>query len=479
MKNTALLAVGSLLMCACGLEEEKSSEPVVTPLAAEVSSGLSTVQLTVACSHGTCRDDVALEPSRTQQAPSTLAYSTFLGFSGDDYAQAVAVDSSGNAYFIGTTRTPDTRTTNVFVAKMGPTGQNIYYTYFPGGEAKSIAVDGSGNAYIVAGTSSGIVVAKLNPSGSAFVYYTFMPQILSYLEDIAVDAQGNAYITGYSYQGTTKDNDVAVGKLNASGSAFHYLVTFGGSKYDAGRSLAIDTSGNVYIAGDSHSSNFPLLNAFQTAFSGGTSTVASKLNAAGTALVYSTYLGGPGDGSYTRNLDLAVDWAGSAYVAGETNSSRFPVTPGAAQSADPDTGYNDGYVTKLNTTGGVVYSTYFGGRYGDKVTGIVVDDSSGDAYLTGQTSGGLLITGNAYQSTCYGVDTFVAQLSSWGGSISYASYLGGSSYDSVSYSLHHNIALDPWRNVYVVGDTQSTNFPTTVYPYAGGVDAFITKFYGP
>ncbi|AKJ08274.1 Cell surface protein [Archangium gephyra] len=360
------------------------------------------------------------------------------------------------------------------MAKMSPTGQNLYYVYFPGPEAKSIAVDSAGNAYIVAQASDGNIVAKLNPSGSAFVYYDIMPYSF---EDIAVDSLGNAYVSGRYYQGTSKDDEVVVGKLNSAGSAFLYLVSFGGSSFDRASSIDIDTSGNAYVGGLTGSSNFPLWNALQTSFSGVYSSFVTKLNAAGTGLVYSTYLGNLGSSNFLRNRDIAVDGAGNAYVAVETDSALFPSTPGAAQPFLK--GYADGYIAKLNTAGGLTYATYLGSTGIDRLTGIAVDGSTGTVYATGQTGGGMPVTSNAFQPVCYGADAFVTQVSPSGGSFSYSSYLGGYSYENVDNDISHNIALDSSKNVYVVGDTQSTNFPTTVYSHAGLVDAFITKFNGP
>lgn len=476
MKRIVGLVVASLVATACGPEAEVSE--AVTSFSPELASGLPSVPLTVVCSHGTCGDSMALEPARAQQAPSTLGYSTYLGSADHEEGQAVAVDSSGNAYMIGRIRSDDNTRKYVFVAKMSPTGQNIYYSYFPGEDGLAIAVDSGGNAYIVASYISGSTgewfVGKLNSSGTAFLYYRAAPYGFSF-QDIAVDSLGNAYVAG-TYYSTTKNNEVAVGKLNASGSAFSYLVSFGGTGYERAYGVDIDSSGNAYVTGYTASSNFPVWNAFQSTLQGSFTSFVTKLNAAGTGLLYSTYLGGSGTSAQTLGYDIAVDGSGSAHVAGETNSAQFPVTPGALQPAFG--GFVDGFVTKLSPTGGLTYSTYLGGTNLDRVKGIAVDRNSGSAYLTGQAGGaGFPITSNAFQASSQGVDAFVTQLSA-SGTLLYSSFLGGNSYESIGNNSH-NIALDSARNVYVVGDTQSTNFPTTVYSYSGGMDAFITKFIGP
>ncbi|HZI16920.1 MAG TPA: SBBP repeat-containing protein [Myxococcus sp.] len=414
---------------------------------------------------------------RYQQSPSTLGYSAFVGPSGMmEVGKAVAVDASGNAYVTGYGELAD-RTRYVFVAKQGPTGQTLYYAYFPGREGRAIAVDSTGHAYVTGDNTDGWgFVAKLDPSGSAFVYYA---RIQVDPDDMAVDALGNAYLAGsYAAPGRT-ELDVWVGKLNPSGSAFHYAVGFGGSGWDEARGIAIDSVGNAYLTGITDSPNFPLWNAFQGTFSGMYAAFVTKLNAAGNGLVYSTFLSGPGTSTSLRTLghDIAVDGASSAYVVGYTSSSQFPVTPGAAQTVfrGSDT---DGYLVKLSATGTRLYATYIGGSSYDIAYCVAVDDTSGVAYVAGDpgTGSGFPITSNAFQSVSRGPPVFVTQVSTSGGPFLYSSFLGGSSYQ---FTSRHCIALDAAKNVYIAGSTQSPDFPATVYAYGGGIDAFITKFNGP
>ena len=220
---------------------------------------------------------------------------------------------------------------------------------------------------------------------------------------IAVDASGNAYVIGSTrssnfpttsgaFQTTCggqcefDEADAFASKLNAVGSALMYSTYLGGSGADSGRSIAVDASGNAYVTGITHSSDFPTTpGAFQTASAGNGDTFVSKLNAAGSALMYSTYLGeevggnpddsGEGDG-------IAVDASGNAYVTGMTSFSDFPTTPGAFQTISPPYGGAFAFVSKLNAAGSaLVYSTYLGEGIGSGIAA----DASGNAYVTGST----------------------------------------------------------------------------------------------
>ena len=187
-----------------------------------------------------------------------------------------------------------------------------------------------------------------------------------------------------------------VSKLNAAGSALGYSTYLGGSEPGSGLALAIDSSGNAYVAGDSYSSDFPTnRGAFQTHYSGNDDGVVSELNAAGSALIYSTYLGGSG---LDQIFAIALDSSGNAYVTGRTTSSNFPTTPDALQTTSG--GSFDAFVSKLNAAGtALIYSTYLGGNQDDEAYGIALD-ASGNAYVDGHTfSSNFPITAGALQTT--------------------------------------------------------------------------------
>jgi hypothetical protein len=397
--------------------------------------------------------------TKINAAGTALVYSTYLGGStGDEYCNSIAVDSSGSAYVTGFTNSTDFPTTagafqtanlgsnDVFVTKINAAGNALIYSTYLGGtsidQSNSIAVDSSGSAYVTgytqstdfpttAGTyqttsagSNDVFVTKINTAGTSLVYSTYLggsgsDQGLS----MDVDSSGNAYVTGNTnstdfpttagtYQtASAGSGDAFVTKINTAGTSLVYSTYLGGSGSDRGLSMAVDSSGSAYVTGDTSSSNFPTTaGAVQTTYAGHAGlndAFVTKINAAGDALVYSTYLGGT---DYDQGLSMAVDSSGNAYVAGYTQSSNFPTTPGAVQASFG--GVGDAFVTKINAAGDAfVYSTYLGGTYSDSSHSIAVD-TSGNAYVTGETnSTGFPTTAGAYQTTLAGsYNAFVTKI---------------------------------------------------------------------
>jgi hypothetical protein len=385
-----------------------------------------------------------------------LVYSTYLGGSGSDQGAAIAVDAAGNAYVTGSTQSANF-----------PTAAGAFDTTF----------NGLPDAF----------VTKLDPSGSALVYSTYLGGSDSDQgAAISVDGAGNAYVTGFTrsfnfpvipgafdttYNGA---GDVFVTKLNPTGSALVYSTYLGGSDTETGLGIATDVAGNAYVTGVTLSLKFPVTpGAFATTSNGGLDAFVTKLNPTGSALVYSTYLGGNG---IDRGFAIALDVAGNAYVTGFTGSPNFPVTLGAF-----DTTYNGGgdvFVTKFNPIGsGLVYSTYLGGLGNDEGRGIAVD-GGGNAYVTGGTnSANFPTTPGAFDTTFNGgsFDAFVTKLNPIGSGLVYSTYLGGSGTDQ-----GFAIAVDAAGDAYVTGATNSANFPTTVGAVdttfnGDSFDAFVTK----
>jgi hypothetical protein len=236
----------------------------------------------------------------------------------------------------------------------------------------------------------------------------------------------------------------------------------------------VDSAGSAYVTGRTDSTDFPTtLGAAQTSLSGKSDAFVTKLNATGSGLVYSTYLGGS---NYEDGVGIALDAAGSAYVTAATESTDFPTTSGAVQPSHAG-GRRDAVVTKLDATGsGLVYSTYLGGSDDDLVEGLAVD-GAGTAYVSGSTrSTDFPTTSAAPQPTSAGggVDAFVTKLNATGSGLVYSTYLGGSSAD-----FGDGLAVDGAGAAYVTGFTFSTDFPTTSgaaqTTHAGGLDAFVTK----
>ena len=383
----------------------------------------------------------------------------------------------------------------------------LVYSNLSGGAAftNSLAVDSAGNTYIggwldisnlpvtpgaYQTAPRGAFVAKLNPTGTAFVYATYLggAQFSNVngtdddrVSGIAIDSAGNAYLTGSAeshdfpvtpgaFQTTNfvpPGNPLTnvpvtcfVTKLNATGSALIYSTYLGGHTTDRGKAIAIDSQGNAYITGGTGSTDFPTTpGAFQRTPSGAFIT---KLNPTGTALVYSTYLGGSAGGEAEG---IALDSAGNAYVTGSTEASDFPVTPGAFQTTNHKqvgSGSPTVFVTKLNAVGAaLLYSTYLGGShvYGEQGLGIAVDPFD-NAYVTGTTfSVDFPTTPGAFQATAPSGNpligtSFVTKLNLTGTGLAYSTYMGRSS--------NIAIAVDSAGRACVTGYAQPPNFPTTV-----------------
>jgi hypothetical protein len=314
---------------------------------------------------------------------------------------------------------------------------------------------------------------------------------------ITVDAQGNAYVVGTSASlnfpttaGTVKPvmlpatnanqywYDAFVTKVNPAGTALVFSTYFGGrGGSETGSGVAVDAGGNVLLSGTTMANDLPTVNAYQTTFGGTDDAFAAKLNSNGSAILYSTYLGG-------NNTDLggkiALDPAtGDAVFAGFASSGNFPTTPGAYKQklCDNTPGscngifYSGSYVVKLTATGSAVYSTLF-----DMGVNDVTLDASNNATLGG-TAGAVPATAGAYQTTSSGgIEGFIAKLNRSGNALVYGTFLGG----GLQSDRINSIAIDAAGSIYATGQTQNTAFPTTAgafdQTYNGGEDAFVTKF---
>ena len=262
---------------------------------------------------------------------------------------------------------------------------------------------------------------------------------------------------------------IFVSKLAADGSSLVYSTYFGGSNGDFSNAIAVDSAGSAYVVGETLSADFPVKNPLYPTLNGAQDAFVTKFTASGSALVYSTYLGGS---SYEYALGVAVDAGRNAYVAGTTGSSDFPVTAGAYQTSFDS---SCSFVTKLNAAGSALaWSTYFGQNCVAQAQAIAIDAQKG-VYLTGGAGFGLPVTSGAPQPVFGGGDdAFIAKLSNTGASLQYCTYLGGSQYD---YGAA--IAVDSGGNAYVTGYTQSPDLPVTASAfqpaYGGNEDAFVAK----
>jgi len=513
-----------------------------------------------------------------------LAYSTYLGGSTGSTGTAIAVDKSGSAYVTGATADANFPVTkgvfqsenragagvlNAFVTKLNPAGTHLVFSTYLGGtgdgigdgdQAMAIAVDASGNSYVTGyayssnfplknpyqSTNKGApnnlsnpFVTKLNPTGTALIYSTYLggSSNVNGIDQgdralgIAVNADGNAFVVGstYStdfpvtsraYQSVDKaapldSPNAFVTQFDPAGTSLVYSTYLGGTGIttpccywgDGARGIAVDTAGNAYVSGEAASLDFPVTpGAFQPTNHGEANQAdngfISKLNSAGSELIYSTYLGGSsavtdqscfycsrGDGI----AGIAIDTAGNAYVAGGTYSKNFPITSKAFQKvnhAAPKLAPT-GFVSEINPTGTeLIYSTFLGGSgaLGDVAYGIALD-SSGNAYLNGFTSSvDFPITANAFQSVNKAAEnraasTFVAEINPTGSRLVYSTFLGGSGYHNgdgtYTGDYGYGIALDSAGSAYVTGSASSPDFPVTTGGFQtkerAPVNAYVAK----
>jgi len=468
--------------------------------------------------------------SRTLVIDPLLTYSTFFGGSADDFASAIALDSAGNIYLTGRTFSTDfpvagafqtklSGDASAFVMKLTNGGSSIVYSTYIGGTknttaARGIAVDAAGSAYITGSTTStgypvtsgayqgtrgsSIVagfVTKLTPQGNALSYSTYIRG--GPAAGIAVDAAGSAFVTGTAdstFAATSGAFDTASGgaedafvlKLNATGTAASYATFLGGSAMDTGNAIAVDAAGNAYVAGHTKSINFPVLNAYQSALPGNQAAFVSKLNAAGSALVYSTYLGGT-DGSTLDSRrqqanGIAVDAAGHAYVTGTTFASNFPVVrafqPGKGYTGEGHDASSQAFITQLEAAGNsLIYSSYLGSKaclgnnvfscypYGSDEEGLAITvDAAGIAYFTGKARSRTFPQAEPVQplANAYGQSLpFVARVQDRGTQVAllYSVALGVRS-DSGYDGAATGVAVDGTGTAYVSGYVNNP-FPVT------------------
>lgn len=399
------------------------------------------------------------DPSRPLVIDPVVRYATWLGGMDDDLGHEIAVDAAGAAYVVGQTLSTDFPATGVL-----------------GGDVA--------NGHV-------LYVAKLNPAGSALEYATFVGGTNAFNVTfdqlgIAVDATGSVYVTGktrapdlpvlHAVQPQLAGaHDAFVAKLAPDGASLVYATYLGGSSEDFPRSLTLDAEGNLYVVGQTRSSNFPTAHPLQAQNAGGFDAFVAKLAPSGSSLVYSTYFGGSGSGDPRFGdfgYDIDVDARGAATITGLTDSTDLPLA-GALQPAFGG-GPHDAYVARLAPDGGALeYATYLGGSRNEEGLGIAVH-SDGSTLVSGWTSSPDFPVEGALQPGLAGsTDAFVVKLLSDGSALAYATYLGGSARD---FSFDLDVAAD--GTAYVAGVTESSNLPSVdpVQPArAGGSDAFVAE----
>ncbi|MGI9103240.1 MAG: choice-of-anchor D domain-containing protein [Terriglobales bacterium] len=478
-----------------------------------------------------------------------LSYSTYLGGNDFDNATSIAADASGNVYVTGVTSSLNFPTSNavqpskggssdVFVAKLDPTGASLIYSTYLGGSgwdsAASIAVDADGNAYITGTTNSmdfpvtasayqpspvspynDVFVTKLSATGSSLLYSSYLGGSADEQgQGLALDANRNVFVVGATQssdfpvtagafqsalQGSGKAFLAEVDTSQSGGASLVYSTYFGGTGYEIAWGVAVDSQGKALIVGQTSSSDLPMKNAYQTTLKGSANAYLAKLDTtqAGPAgLLYSTYLGG---NSYDYATAIAVDGNGFAYVGGGATSPDFPTTAGAYQAAPPH-GTGDAFVAKIDPSqsgaGSLLYATLLGGNEssgylsGELVSGMVVD-TLGNAYVTGYTASQDFPLVSAFsngftQQTCSYYQSYYYYVSYTCGNAGFytelradgRALLASSYVGAGGYDSGNAIAADGAGNVYVSGNSAGF-FPVTPGAYqtvfGGTSDAFVVK----
>jgi RHS repeat-associated protein len=405
-----------------------------------------------------------------------LAYSSYLGGSGDDLGYGIAVDDAGNAYVTGETTSasftpttgvigsPAAGNSHVFVAKLNAAGTGLVYTTIVGGSGaergNGIAVDLAGNAYVAGTTSSTNFPVSANPYQASFPSQDFFTGPVAFVAKLSASGSDLEYSTYLAQAGT-----------GAHGATV-YVPT-------QAFAVAVDANGNAFVVGDQDNIQ---QGPFETDInpgpgfgSGGAGTYdgwLAEVKADGTTLGYDDVIGGSGD-EHARGV--ALDAGGNAYVTGDTTSTNFPVPNGFQTTSG---GGGDAWVAEVASGGASqVYGSYLGGSGTDVGNAIAVNPLTGVATVTGSTTGNFTTTNGAYQTTYGGGahNAFVSRIARIGGtaSLTYSTYLHGSGDD-----IGKGIALDRNGYVTVTGSTTSTDFPTyqaLQSTNAGGTDAFVTR----
>jgi hypothetical protein len=462
--------------------------------------------------------------------PAVLVYCGFIGGSDWDVGTGIALDIYKNAYVTGWTRSTEADfpaqlawdvthngDEDAFVAKVKADGSGLFYCGYIGGSeedrASGIVVDAAGGAYIVGHTysseSDGFPVRNgpdvtHNGGSDAFVFKVrpdgLTPVYCGYIggegddigTDIALDSSCSVYVAGStaSSEATFPEvvgpdlihnglDDAFVAKVMVDGTGLDYCGYIGGDNYDDGIGIAVDSSGNAYVGGETTSdqATFPESVGPDLTYNGGVSDVfVAKVRADGTDLTYCGYIGGSGQ---EGGGDLAVDTDDNVYITGRTGSTE---TQGFPLISGPDLTHNgdfDAFVAKVTADGtALTYSGYIGGSGWDSGYGVAVD-ADGCAYVTGDTASNEasfpVISGPDLTFNGGYYDAYVAKVNPGGTALDYCGYIGGTDWDS-----GHGIVLDRWRNAYVAGRTDSSHlsFPVKAGPdvtHNGSVDVFVAK----
>ncbi len=437
-----------------------------------------------------------------------LVYSSFLGGRDLDAVNSVAADSSGNMYLTGTTFSTPKGDADVMIRKISADGSAFLYIADLGGAdndyGNGIAVDVNGFAAVAGRTASldfpvvsafqsknygvnNAYILRLDPAGTTLIFSTYLggnDDDRAYA--VALDRQGSVYLTGVSFSNDFPTNDGAfqrnnlggadafVAKFASDGSAI-YSTLIGGKSDDRANAIAVDASGNASIVGETFSDSFPQANApFQHSRHGGLEAFVTEVNADGSQLVFSTFMGGAGDDSASG---VAIDLSGNIYVAGSTTGDNGFDIPNRSFNTSYNGGSSDIFVSKFSANGqSLLWTTFLGSHGGDYGDAVSVD-ANGNVYVAGNTdSNQYPVTRDAFQGNRGGgVDGVLSVLDTNGQNLLYSTFYGGSGDDDAV-----SVAVNQFFEVFLAGQTASGDFPVVgaLQRLAGGgpSDGFFAKF---
>lgn len=455
----------------------------------------------------------AYDTSKPLTIDPQLGYSTYFGANGEDTGLGIALDGQGDIYITGDTASTNFYTTtnptghdygggqDAFISELNPSGSALIYSAYIGGsgddEGKAVAVDSSGEATLTGYTYSGNFpthnpirgsyggaedgfVLKLNAAGNSFVYSTYLGgSDGDVARAVKLNSVGDAYVTGYTtstnYITTTgalqptNDGGIDAFLTRVSGTgALIYSTYLGGFDNDEAEGVALDGNNNIYLTGATASLNFTTtVNAIQGANQGSSDAFVTKINAAGTSVLYSTYLGGV---AFDQGIGVSVDITDNIYVAGWSHSPNFylhnPLQGGFGG------GYSDNFITKIGTNGAAIYSTYLGGNDTDQAAGLTLDNHD-EPIIVGSTASGDYPVALPLTTCGTNQQPFISKLNAGGTALVYSTCLSGNQSGTMSGAV-----VDLNDNDYFVGSTSDTNFPTAS-PFQGnnrgGNDAIIVE----
>lgn len=436
-----------------------------------------------------------------------LSYSTFLGGTGDDQIYGIALDSNKDIYVTGFTNSADFPTVNpiysykgdydVFITKIDSSGSFIIYSTYISGTfdewANDICVDSSGNAYVTGFTKSSdfptkdpiqstklgvksAFLTKLDSTGSSLIYSTFIGGNKDdEAKSMALDSNNNVYLIGITdstnfplispYQSTISNyNSAFICKVASSGNSLLYSTYLGGASIDEGYDITLDSNNNMYLTGTTYSSDFPTKNPIESSLSGQRSAFITILSADGSNLIFSTFLGGSGADD---SNSIVIDNNNNIFIAGTTFSSDFPLVNPIQNTKS---GFFSAFVCKIASGGThIIFSTYLGGSGFDYAYAIDLD-SEYNPYISGFSTSSDFPTVDSVGPVISPTGLYITKIQSDGSSILFSSLL--------TYASGNALTLDSDNTIYVAGTTDQSAFPT-VNPlqstYAGNNDSFILK----